>query len=121
MKSSVCRCAIELCGAMSDVRDCRGTSIRKHGTQVQRTQTEIGTVKTQSCTAHFALVVILVLFWAQPAMAYIGPGAGLSAIGAFFGLLAGIVIALFGFVWYPVKRLLRMRRQRRERKSQENS
>ncbi|MGD2070440.1 MAG: hypothetical protein PVI57_17320 [Gemmatimonadota bacterium] len=41
------------------------------------------------------------------AVAYIGPGAGLSAIGAFLALVAAVVVAIFGFVWYPVKRLFR--------------
>ena len=44
-------------------------------------------------------------------VAYIGPGAGLSAIGALLAVLAGCVLAVFGFVWYPVKRLLRSRRR----------
>ena len=39
---------------------------------------------------------------------YVGPGAGLSAIGAFLALLAAIAVGIFGFVWYPVKRLLRV-------------
>jgi hypothetical protein len=38
--------------------------------------------------------------------AYIGPGTGLSAIGAVLAILAGILIAIFGFFWYPIKRLL---------------
>ena len=32
---------------------------------------------------------------------YLGPGAGLSTIGAFLAVVAGIIVALFGFVWYP--------------------
>ncbi|WP_192901177.1 MULTISPECIES: hypothetical protein [Okeania] len=47
-------------------------------------------------------------------MAYVGPGAGLAAIGAFFALVAGIIAALFGFLWYPIKRLLRKRKQSKE-------
>lgn len=43
------------------------------------------------------------------AQAYVGPGAGLSALGALFALLAAIALAVVGFVWYPVKRLLRRR------------
>ena len=39
------------------------------------------------------------------AHAYIGPGAGISAIGAVVAFLAAIVFAIVGFVWYPVKRL----------------
>jgi hypothetical protein len=51
-----------------------------------------------------------------PVLAYIGPGAGLSAIGAFLAIVAFLVVAVFGFVWYPIKRLLRMRRSRRDEK-----
>jgi len=40
------------------------------------------------------------------AHAYVGPGTGLSAIGAFLALLVGVVVAIFGFLWYPLKRLL---------------
>jgi hypothetical protein len=43
-------------------------------------------------------------------LAYVGPGAGLSAIGAFLAVVAGVLVALFGFVWYPVKRLLNRKR-----------
>lgn len=46
-----------------------------------------------------------------PAHAYIGPGGGLSAIGALLALAAGLLVAFFGFLWYPIKRL-RAKRQR---------
>jgi hypothetical protein len=53
--------------------------------------------------------------WLIPndAAAYVGPGAGLTVIGAAFALLAGAFLAVVGFVWYPVKRMLRYRRQAR--------
>jgi hypothetical protein len=44
---------------------------------------------------------------ATPAFAYVGPGAGLSAIGALLALITGVILAFVGFIWYPVKRLLR--------------
>lgn len=61
-----------------------------------------------------ALHILLALgaaaaFVAQPAYAYIGPGAGLTAIGTVIALLGGILLAIVGFVWYPIKRLLRSR------------
>ena len=43
----------------------------------------------------------------EPVAGYVGPGAGLTVIGAAVALVAGIVFSIFGFVWYPVKRLLR--------------
>ena len=42
-----------------------------------------------------------------PAQAYIGPGAGVSAIGTLIALVVGVLLAVIGFVWYPFKRLLR--------------
>ncbi len=41
------------------------------------------------------------------AHAYLGPGGGVSAIGALVALISAIVIAILGFFWYPVKRLIR--------------
>jgi hypothetical protein len=45
----------------------------------------------------------------MPLIGYIGPGAGLTAIGAFLAVVAGLIVGIFGFVWYPVKTLLRRR------------
>ncbi len=43
------------------------------------------------------------------AAAYVGPGAGLTAIGIVVALLAAVVLALVGFVWYPLRRLMNRR------------
>ncbi len=43
------------------------------------------------------------------ASAYVGPGAGLTAIGTLVALVAALALAVVGFVWYPIKRLLRGR------------
>ncbi len=40
-------------------------------------------------------------------LAYVGPGAGVSAIGSFLALIMVIFVAVLGFFWYPVKRLLK--------------
>jgi hypothetical protein len=47
---------------------------------------------------------------ATPALAYIGPGAGIGALGTIAAALGAIVLLIVGFVWYPVKRLLRGRK-----------
>lgn len=41
------------------------------------------------------------------AHAYVGPGAGLTAIGTVLALFAAVGLAMVGFVWYPLKRVLR--------------
>ena len=41
----------------------------------------------------------------QSALAYVGPGAGLAAIGTVVALFGAVALVVIGFVWYPVKRL----------------
>jgi len=52
-----------------------------------------------------AAVLGLVALAPVPALAYVGPGAGLSAIGTFLALVAAVFLAIVGFIWYPIKRL----------------
>ncbi len=61
---------------------------------------------------HFLILITIVFItslWGfpLPASAYLGPGAGISAIGALLALFAAIAVAIFGFLWYPIKRLRR--------------
>lgn len=49
-------------------------------------------------------------------LAYLGPGGALSAIGSLLALIGAVALAVLGFVWYPVKRWLRARREQRERR-----
>jgi len=53
-----------------------------------------------------ALVVLSLLgLGSHSAEAYVGPGAGITAIGTVIALLAAVFLAIVGFVWYPIKRL----------------
>lgn len=60
-----------------------------------------------------ASFLILLAMMAEPAFAYIGPGAGLGAIGSLLGMIAAVFVAIFGFVWYPIKRILKGRKSSR--------
>lgn len=53
---------------------------------------------------------LVVMFLATPAYAYIGPGAGLSALGSVLALIGAICVTFVGFVWFPMKRFLKKRR-----------
>ena len=46
-------------------------------------------------------------------LAYIGPGAGLAAFGSLLTVLGAAVLMVVGFVWYPVRQVLRKVRARR--------
>ncbi|MEM9386267.1 MAG: hypothetical protein AAGA68_14495 [Pseudomonadota bacterium] len=47
----------------------------------------------------------LAVLFTGSAEAYIGPGAGITAIGSLVALLGAVCLAIVGFVWYPLKRL----------------
>ena len=66
--------------------------------------------KCASVATAFCLATVAEAILAAPAHAYIGPGAGLSAIGTILTLIAAVFLGIVGFVWYPVKRLLRRRK-----------
>lgn len=53
------------------------------------------------------------------ATAYIGPGAGIGAVGSLVAVASAGVLTLVGLLWYPVRQLLRFRRSRREDDPQE--
>ena len=48
---------------------------------------------------------------ATPALAYVGPGAGLSLLGAFWGLLVAILAAMAFVIVYPIRRMMRARKR----------
>ena len=73
-------------------------------------------MKQFSFIGTFIFALLLVLFIPQPVLAYVGPGAGIAAIGAFLAIVAGVIAAIFGFLWYPIKSFLRKRK-----KSQSNN
>ena len=48
--------------------------------------------------------VCLCLFVPSAVHAYIGPGAGLTAIATVAALVGAVLLGIVGFVWYPLKR-----------------
>lgn len=52
-------------------------------------------------------LALLLLALPSAAHGYAGPGGVITGIGAFLALVLALFAALFGFVWYPLKRLAR--------------
>ncbi|MEM6341074.1 MAG: hypothetical protein AAF729_07980 [Pseudomonadota bacterium] len=67
--------------------------------------------KTFNTKAFYtSLTAAVLLLSPVAAQAYVGPGAGLTAIGTMIALVAALLLAIVGFVWYPVKRMLKARK-----------
>jgi len=59
------------------------------------------------------LVAMATVGIAGEAAAYVGPGAGLSLIGAFWGLVVAVLAALSFIIIWPFRRMFRKARQDR--------
>ena len=61
------------------------------------------------------------LLFSQAALAYIGPGAGLTVIGTVIALIGAVLLAIVGFIWYPIKRLRAKLARKPDDKANENA
>ena len=60
-----------------------------------------------------ALLALLLVTSGQ-ALAYIGPGAGISVVGSLLSILATFFVAIGAILFWPVRKLLKRRKARRE-------
>lgn len=61
----------------------------------------------RSSTWLAALALAVALHLPVPLEAYGGPGSVITGFGALLAAVAALVAAVFGFFWFPVKRLVR--------------
>jgi hypothetical protein len=54
--------------------------------------------------------ILIALFSATPAIAYVGPGAGIGALGAIIGIIAALFMSVFVIALWPIRKMLRRRR-----------
>ena len=68
------------------------------------------------------LISLLILFlFHSSAYAYIGPGMGGGIILATIGIVIAIFAAIFGIIWFPIKRLLKKIKEKKSKKVSDNS
>lgn len=53
------------------------------------------------------LALVLGLTVSGPAMAYIGPGAGITMLGALWGVVVAVLLAIGAVLFWPIRALLR--------------
>ena len=61
---------------------------------------------------NFFLIFII----SSNSYAYLGPGIGGGSIAATLGIIIAIFAAMFGLIWFPIKRLIKKRKEKKEKK-----
>jgi len=66
----------------------------------------------------FKLIYIITLFFltTSSSYAYLGPGLGGGVIAATLGIIVALFAALFGLIWFPIKRILKKRKEKKHNK-----
>ena len=60
-----------------------------------------------------SILFISLFLISLPSYAYIGPGMGGGVIAAIVGFFAAILIGLWGILYYPIKRALKNRKDKK--------
>ena len=68
----------------------------------------------------YKIILLTLLFFLinTYSFAYLGPGVGGGMMAATLGIIFALLAAIFGLIWFPLKRLLKKRRQ--EKNQQQN-
>tara|TARA_B100000035_G_C20792738_1_gene461931 strand:+ start:506 stop:694 length:189 start_codon:yes stop_codon:yes gene_type:complete len=56
--------------------------------------------------------ILMAFIIIAPANAYIGPGTSGGLIATILGILGSILLAIFGILYYPIKRFLKNRKKK---------
>jgi membrane protein implicated in regulation of membrane protease activity len=64
------------------------------------------------------LGIFLLLLISIPALAYIGPGAGISVLGSVLGILVTIIVAIGAILLWPIRRMMKRRKAAADRESE---
>lgn len=63
------------------------------------------------------LITFFLIIHSSPSFAYLGPGIGGGIIAATLGIIIAILAALFGLIWFPIKKLIKKNKENQIKKS----
>jgi len=61
---------------------------------------------------YLKLISLVLLLLSPHSLAYIGPGMGGGFFAVVIGVIAAFIIAIFGFIYFPLKRWLNERKKK---------
>lgn len=60
------------------------------------------------------IYIFLFIIYLTPVFGYVGPGMGGGLIATVLGIIAAIFLAIFGVLFYPIKRLIKNIRSKKK-------
>ena len=58
------------------------------------------------------IIILFLLLGSGNAYAYLGPGMGAGIIASTIGVIVAIFAAIFAILWFPIKRLIKKKRNK---------
>jgi len=68
-----------------------------------------------------SILIISLFLISMPSYAYLGPGMGGGVIAAIVGFFAAILLGLWGILYYPIKRALKNRKNKKMASKKSNN
>lgn len=61
------------------------------------------------------LIILFSFSFTNSSFAYLGPGMGAGLIMTALGVIVAIFVGLFGLIWFPVKRFIKKRKEKKNK------
>ena len=69
---------------------------------------------------NYLIITFLILALPTLSLAYVGPGAGITFLGALWAVITAIVLAIGGFLVWPIRAYIRRRKLNKQDKTANN-
>jgi hypothetical protein len=70
---------------------------------------------------NYLITTLLILATPTLSLAYVGPGAGITFLGALWAVITAIVLAVGGFLVWPIRAFIRRRKLNKQDKTVSNN
>ncbi len=77
-------------------------------------------IKIMKIDLNYLIITFLILALPTLSLAYVGPGAGITFLGALWAVITAIVLAIGGFLVWPIRAYIRRRKLNKQDKTANN-
>ena len=78
-------------------------------------------IKIMKIDLNYLIITFLILALPTLSLAYVGPGAGITFLGALWAVITAIVLAIGGFLVWPIRAFIRRRKLNKQDRTVNNN